>query len=208
MPASSLSLRSASRRMGAEGSEIREQLIDIAERMIAEDGCDAITARRLSEQLGLKRQIVHYYFHSIEDLIIAVIRRQGDRLRIRLKASLENGETPESLWQPGSSSPATVFEFMARATRRKPIRDEISRYLTEFRKMRVEALAKTLSPCGMKPVVPPVVVATILTAVGQALALEEGIDVNLGHEETRRYIENWLTAIEKGEQGLPGVGND
>jgi AcrR family transcriptional regulator len=190
--------------MGVEGSETREQLIDVAERMIAEEGCDAVTARRLSEQLGLKRQIVHYYFHSIEDLIIAVIRRQGDRLGNRIKASLEDGETPESLWQPGSSSAAAVFEFMARATRRKPIRDEISRYLIEFRKMRAEALAKTLSLRGIEPTVPPVVVATILTAVGQALALEEGIDVSLGHEETRRYIESWLSAIEKGGQGLPG----
>jgi AcrR family transcriptional regulator len=188
--------------MGVEGSATREQLIDVAERMIAEEGCAAVTTRRLSEQLGLKRQIVHYYFHSIEDLIIAVIQRQGDRLGNRIKASLENGETPESLWQPGSSSPAAVFELMARATRSKPIRDEISRYLIEFRKMRAEALAKTLGLRGMEPTVPPVVVATILTAVGQALALEEGIAVSLGHEETRHYIESWLSAIEKGGQGL------
>lgn len=204
MPASFVIDRSIGRRMGAEGSETREALIDVAERMIAAEGCDAVTARRLSEQLGLKRQIVHYYFHSVEDLLIAVIRRQGDRLRDRIKASLENGETPESLWQPGSNSAATVFEFMARATRRKPIRDEIRRYLTEFRMMRAEALAKALSRGGVEPAVPPVVVATILTAVSQTLALEEGIDVSLGHDETRRYIEHWLSAIEKGKPGLPG----
>jgi AcrR family transcriptional regulator len=191
------------RRRGAEGSETRQQLIDVAERMIVEEGCDAVTARRLSEQLGLKRQIIHYYFHSIEDLIIAVIRRQGDRLRDRIGASLENGETPESLWRPGSDSPATVFEFMARATRRKPIRDEVSRYLTEFRQMRADALARQMHSQGLRPAVPPIVVATILTAVGQALALEEGIEVTMGHDETRRYIESWLSEIEQGGAGLP-----
>jgi AcrR family transcriptional regulator len=195
--------RASNRRRGVEGSETRQQLVEVAERIIAEKGCDAVTARRLSEQLGLKRQIIHYYFHSIEDLIIAVIRRQGDRLRDRLKASLDHGETPESLWQPGSSSPAAVFEFMARATRRKPIRDEISRYLMEFRLMRAEALAQQLNHRGVQPAVPPIVVATILTAVGQALALEEGIDVTVGHDETRHYIENWLSEIEKGGSGLP-----
>lgn len=194
--------RTSGRRRGPADSATRQHLIDLAEKMIAEEGCDAVTARRLSEQLGLKRQIIHYYFHSIEDLIIAVIRRQGDRLRERITASLDDRETPESLWRPGSPSAASVFEIIARATRRKPIRDEISRYLLEFRLLRAEAISRQLKRNGIEPTVPPIVVATILTAVGQALALEEGIGVTVGHQETRRYIETWLSEVQKGGSGL------
>jgi AcrR family transcriptional regulator len=178
--------------MGPADSEVRERLLNVAERMIAEEGCDAVTARRLAEALGLKRQIVHYYFRSIEDLIIAVIRRQGEALREHLAAALEQGESQATLWEPGSTTPAATFEFMAMATRREGVRAEVSRYMEEFRRMRADALAKRQVNKRVGHDAPPLAVATILTAVGQALALEEAIGVSLGHAETRAYVERWL----------------
>lgn len=190
--------RTPTRRMGVEGSETREQLIDVAEQIIAAEGCSAVTARRLSEQLGLKRQIVHYYFRSIEDLLIAVIRRQGHRLKTRLSSEMELDANPEALWKPGSEFPAAVFEFMALATRREAIRSEVSRYLAEFRKMRAEAIARWMERQGIESAVPPMAIATILMAMSQTLALEGAIDVSLGHAETRSYIEAWLRDIQSG----------
>ena len=65
--------KKTTRRLGVESSETRAQLIKLAARLIRDEGCAAVTARRLAEDLGLKRQIVHYYFGTIEDLLIVVI---------------------------------------------------------------------------------------------------------------------------------------
>ena len=69
--------------------------------------------------------------------------------------------------------------------------------------MRAEAMSEDLARRGVQSAIPPLAIATIMTVVGQALALEDGIDVTLGHDETRRYIESWLDAIRHGGGAMP-----
>ena len=71
---------------------MRSALIDAAELLIREGGYPSVTARNLADKINLKRQIVHYYFHSMDDLFIAVIRRGADKARPRLEAALDSAE--------------------------------------------------------------------------------------------------------------------
>ena len=71
----------SSRRRGVENSAVRSALMDAAELLIREGGYPSVTARNLADKINLKRQIVHYYFHSMDDLFIAVIRRGADKAR-------------------------------------------------------------------------------------------------------------------------------
>ena len=67
------------RRIGSEESATRERLLDAAEELLRTQGHSAVTVRRVAEQARLKRQLVHYYFRSMEELFVEVLRRAYER---------------------------------------------------------------------------------------------------------------------------------
>src|SRR6478736_4441687 len=66
------------RRLGTEESKTRGQLLDAAEELMLDEGYAAVTSRRVAAKAGLKPQLVHYYFRSMDDLFLEVFRRRAD----------------------------------------------------------------------------------------------------------------------------------
>ena len=70
------------RRLGMENAKSRKLLVEAADNIMIEEGAHAISARRVADRAGLKPQLVHYYFKTMDDLLIAVFRRaQEEYLR-------------------------------------------------------------------------------------------------------------------------------
>ena len=192
------------RRMGVESSETRAQLIEAAGKLLRKEGCAAVTARRLAEKLGLKRQIVHYYFSTIEDLLVAVIRRDSEEFRERLIQALGSDEPLRVIWELGNNVTATIFEFTALALRRKAIQAEMRRYIAELRRVETVAITRYLELRGIKPTIPPVAIATLIKGIAHTLAVEKALGVSEGHSEMKAIIEHWLRAFaQRGELSMP-----
>jgi TetR/AcrR family transcriptional regulator len=190
----------STRRMGVENSEIRAQLIDAAEQIIREEGSTALTARRLAEKVDLKRQIVHYYFGTIDDVYHAVMRRSAERTRARLKEALASDEPLQVMSREGHVETTTSLEFIARATRDERTRAEIKSHIEEFRGLLALALTKELEQRGLKPTISPTVVTIVMMSISEALALESVFGVTDGHAETKALLEEWLQAyVTRGE---------
>src|SRR5438132_11954568 len=85
------------RRRGGESSAMRTALVEAAEQLIRDEGYPAVTTRSLADKVNLKRQIVHYYFTSMDDLFIAVIQRVADRKRARVEAAAASDEALRAL---------------------------------------------------------------------------------------------------------------
>jgi AcrR family transcriptional regulator len=208
-PASAVTPTStATRRLGVQNSETRALLIKVAARLVRDEGCSAVTARRLAEEVGLKRQIVHYYFGTIEELLIAVIRTGVGKIHDRLKRALDSVEPDEPLrviWETGSTVTATLFEFSALAIRREPIRVEIKRYMEQYREIQSKALARHLELRGIEPKIPPVVTAIVIDSIAHTLAVERVIGVTEGHAKVRAIVEEWLQSFAKtGQTSMAG----
>jgi TetR/AcrR family transcriptional regulator len=188
------------RRRGVESSEIRTQLIDAAEQIIREQGCAALTARLLSEKVGLKRQIVHYYFGTIDDVFLAVIRRSGERTRARLQHALESDEPLRVMWREGHIASTTSLEFIAMAARNEAAKAEIKSNIEEFRGLLARGLERELELRGIKASIPATVVTIVMMGVSETLAVEATLGVSDGHAETKAHFEKWLRAyVERGE---------
>ena len=193
-----------SRRMGVESSETRAQLIEAAGKLVRKEGCAAVSARRLAEKLGLKRQIVHYYFSTIEDLLVAVIRHESEEVRERFVQALATDEPLRVIWELGNRVTVTIFEFTALALRRKAIQAEIRRYMAEFRRIETAALVRYLELRGIKPTMPPVASAILINGIAHTLAVERALGVSEGHTEMKAIIEDWLrTFAERGALSMP-----
>jgi AcrR family transcriptional regulator len=66
-----------------EGDQTREALLDAAEALFAVSGPDGVSIRSVNAAAGLAPAAVHYHFGRKDALVIAVIRRRGDRVTRR-----------------------------------------------------------------------------------------------------------------------------
>ena len=177
------------------GEESRTLLIEAAAAIIRTEGYAAVTARRLAEKVGLKRQIVHYYFSTIEDLLLAVVRHYGDAGLKRFAEVFRTGDPLRVIWEMEADSSATSFAFMAMASHRPVIRAELRRYMDEFRKLQAEAVARYFASQGITAKIPPVAAATIIQSISQALMAQSALGISRGHAETKAVVEAWLESM-------------
>ncbi len=68
----------AQRRIGTKDSATRTKLLDAAERLMIAEGYAAVTSRRVGTEAGIAPQLVHYYFRTMDDLFLEVIRRRSE----------------------------------------------------------------------------------------------------------------------------------
>jgi AcrR family transcriptional regulator len=166
--------------------------MDAAAELIRDEGPSAVTARRLAERVGLKRESVHYYFGTIEDLFVALLRRDGEAIRRELTRDLASVDPLKTIWRRTNDARAFMFELTGLAMRRKALQEEMKRFIDEFRAIHVEAVTRHLEQRGIKPAVPPAAMVVALGALSQTLALERALNVDFGHAEAQALAERWI----------------
>ena len=189
------------RRIGAEDSKTRAALLDAAQQLMLEEGYAAVTSRRVAAAAGLKPQLVHYYFRTMDDLFLALLRRGADRNRDRLTRALSSPQPLRALWAFSSEPAGTALhmEFTALANHRKVIRAELAAYAEQFRALQVAVLERMLGERGIDAgAFPPAALVLLMVSVSQVLVLEEALGVTLGHAEMRALVERTLARFAGG----------
>jgi AcrR family transcriptional regulator len=187
------------RRMGSPEAKNRAALLDAAEQIMLEEGYPAATSRRVAEKAGLKHQLVHYYFHGMDELFTASFRRSAERgLRVQAEAL----KSPQPLWALWRWHTSTVnaplwTEYIAMANHRKGLRAEIAYYSKRFREEQRWIVDRALKAYGVDPdEVPGLVAIVLLTSVSRVLVMEEALEVLDGHAETVEVVERYLRQLE------------
>ncbi len=190
---------SPTRRIGSVDSKTRAQLIQAAEQLILEEGYPAVTSRRVGAKAGLRPQLVHYYFRTMDDLFIEVFRHHAEQNLSAFERALAAKPSLRMLWKLNTDPRYAAFaiEFVALANHRKAIRGEIARYAERFRAAQLEALTAALAAGGVtEDQLPPVVALLILTGLSQVLTFEHALGVTSGHEVTVSFVESAIARIE------------
>ncbi|WP_343709701.1 helix-turn-helix domain-containing protein [Mycobacterium sp.] len=199
---------SAARRIGAPDAKNRGLLLDAAEQLMLEEGYAAVTSRRLANKAGLKPQLVHYYFRTMEDLFLEVFRRRAEEgLQVQAHA-LQSAQPLWALWRFGTDPAFTriSMEFMALANHRKEMRAEIAHYAGRFREEQRQAVTAALQRYGVdNEDIPPVVWTVLMTSLSRFLVLEQAIGMSAGHDETVELVERHLCRIEGEPQPIKGL---
>jgi AcrR family transcriptional regulator len=196
----------APRRLGTPESKTRALLLDAAEQLMLRRGYAAVTSRRVAADAGLKPQLVHYYFRTMDDLFLEVYRRRAEASIERFGRAMEVHRSLRTLWRFGTDlgGAALNIEFVALANHRNAIRDEIACYARRFRELQLDAIAAILSDHGVPPeACPPIVVLLAMTGVTQVMALEKVLGVTAGHNELIDFVDSW---IDEAERDLPNHG--
>src|ERR1700742_1958845 len=189
----------SARRIGAPDAKNRVLLLDAAEQLMLEEGYAAVTSRRLANKAGLKPQLVHYYFRTMEELFLEVFRRRAEEgLEVHAQM-LQSPQPLWALWRFGTDPAFTriSMEFMALANHRKEMRAEIAYYAERFREGERQAMATALQRYGVdNKDVPPVVWSVLMSSLSRFLVLEQAIGMSAGHAETVQLVEDYLRRLE------------
>jgi AcrR family transcriptional regulator len=198
----------SARRIGAPDAKNRGLLLDAAEQLMLEEGYAAVTSRRLAHKAGLKPQLVHYYFRTMEELFLEVFRRRAEEgLQVQAQA-LQSPQPLWALWRFGTDPAFTriSMEFMALANHRKEMRAEIAYYAERFREEQRRAVTATLQRYEVASQdVPPVVWTVLMTSLSRVLVLEQAIGMSGGHAETLEFVESYLRRLEGEPQPIAGI---
>lgn len=185
-------------KVGLERSATRALLLEAAEQLMLEEGYMAVTSRRVGTKAGVRPQLVHYYFPSMDDLFVALFRHRSERGMQQAAAALQGEQPLRVIWQQGKESRdiALTLEFMALANHRKAIRSVLEQYGEQLRRLQHEALTRYFAQRGITPAIPAEVMSLLLSSVGIFLVLESQVGVTYAHEEAEAFIEATLRDFE------------
>jgi AcrR family transcriptional regulator len=189
----------STRRIGAEDSETRAALLDATEQLMLEEGYAAVSSRHIAQKAGLKPQLVHYYFRTMDDLFLAAFRRRAEQGLERQAQAMGSAQPLRALWQLSDDSTGTalMMEFAALANHRKSIRSEIARYGELFRTRQAEVVAQVMEVHGIDTeLFSPLMVMVLITGVSQLLVMEDALGMTTGHAEARSVVERYLEQFE------------
>lgn len=187
-----------SRRIGSEQAAARPVILDAAEKVILDEGYASVTTRRVAERAGLKAPLVHYYYKTTDDLLLAVYRRAAETSLQSHAEAMSSDDPLAALWaiNINTGNTALAIEFMAMANHRKFIGEEISRYAEQIRAIQEIALKRYFRKAGIDPSpFTPLALSVILAGVARALVMESGVGIELGHDETRETVLRLLDSI-------------
>ncbi|MET9382640.1 helix-turn-helix domain-containing protein [Streptomyces sp. NPDC002928] len=186
--------------MGTENSKTRLLLLDVTERLMLEEGYAAVGVRRVAREAEVAPALVLYYFRTLDDLFLAVLRRRAND-ELERQARLLSGPQPlRALWRLSSHPGNTLTtEFTALANHRKAIRAELAATADRYREAQLEALTRALAERGteLPPELPPAVLLVLTNALGRILMMENAMGMTTRHEEALAFVEQMLQRYEE-----------
>jgi AcrR family transcriptional regulator len=184
-----------SRRMGVEGSKQRTILMDATEAVLCDEGYAGISARNVAVKAGLTKQLLYYYFRTMDDLILAVVQRINERRMLLFNEALASSDPLSALWALNSdpSGATLATELTAIASHRDTVRAEIVASAQQFRTLQVRAFSELLAK---RNIVDPAAagIVMIAAALAKTITSEAALGLTEGHAEALMIVEKMLAA--------------
>jgi len=194
----------------AQGARTRERLLEAARAVLAEEGPDRFTTRRVAERAGVSHGMCHYHFRNKGDLVLALLVQARRDWIEPLEELVDGPGPPESriraviAWM---AEPATtevmrvhtsiLISALADDRIRERYAAEYARwrapFVTLFRELAAERELDGLDPKG---------VGEAFAAAADGLVQQQAIDPSL---PTRRILGRLLDGILAGAAAPPGA---
>ena len=181
-------------------SSAEEALLDAAERLLVDVGYAGVTTRRLAEEAGVNHGLVHYYFGSIENVLIRTLERFTERLtqrqremyaadipfiekwRTAMRYLVEEDFRYEKVW----------LELQALAWNRPEMRERLARVDAEWRAVLTDAFATPREELGIE--MPLDALVSLVVTFNLGVMVERLSGITAGHAELLDWIDRFLEA--------------
>jgi AcrR family transcriptional regulator len=182
----------------AARSAAEDALLNAAERLLVDVGHSGITTRRLAEEAGVNHGLVHYYFGSIENVLVRTLERFTQRLiarqremyaadmpfiekwRTAIRYLVEEDVRYEKVW----------LELQALAWNRPELRERLAPVDAEWRAVLTEAFAQPREELGIEMPLDALVALVVTFNLG--IMVERLAGITSGHEELLAWVDGFL----------------
>jgi AcrR family transcriptional regulator len=180
-------------------SAAEEALLDAAERLLVDVGHPGITTRRLAEEAGVNHGLVHYYFGSIENVLVRTLERFTERLIARQRAMYASPDIPFiDKWRTAMrylvaedvTYEKVWYELQALSWNRPELRERVAHVDAEWRTVLTDAFAEPRERYGIE--MPLDVLVSLVVTFNEGIILERLSGVETGQQELLDWIEAWM----------------
>jgi len=179
-----------------------EALLDAAERLLVEVGYAGITTRRLATEAGVNQGLVHYYYGSLENLLVQVLERFTARMIERQRAMyaaeipfIERWRTAMRYLVADSDYQKVWWELQALAWNRPELREHVAHVDDEWRAVLTEAFAEPHERYGLE--LPLDALVSLVITFNAGVILQRLAGITTGHQELLDWIDGWIERKEK-----------
>ena len=197
----------ASRDEVQAGSPV-ELLLDAAERLLVREGYAAVTARRVAAEAGLNHGLVHYYFGSMEELLVQTLERFTRRLTERQRQMYSQDVPFIEKWRTAmaylDSDQASGYqkiwlELQAMAWNRPDLRERVAAVNAQWRGVLIEAFEGAARDYGLDAGRFPIAaIVSLVATFNEGIMLERLSGISDGHQELLAMIDGFLQELEGG----------
>jgi AcrR family transcriptional regulator len=176
-----------------------DAFLDAAERLLVDVGYAAITTRRLAREAGANQGLVHYYFGSMENLLVRVLERFTERLIARQRAMYAADMPFIEKWRQAmgyldadfaSGYQKVWYELQAMAWNKPDLRERIAHVTVEWREALAGAFEQARHEHGIG--MPVDALVALVVTFNQGIILERLSGIDSGHRELIDWIDVWL----------------
>jgi AcrR family transcriptional regulator len=184
-----------------------EAFLDAAERLLVREGAAGISTRQLAREAGQNHGLVHYYFGSVDELLLQTLERFTGRLLDRQRAMYETDAPFAEKWRTAMGFidedmavgyPKVWAELEVLASNRPEMRRRLQGVNDSWRSLLRDALAQAIEEYDLDAThFTPEALATLVMQFNKGLLLERLLGFDRGHAELLASIDGWLTSLEE-----------
>ncbi len=179
------------KRMGKEDAPARQAFIEAAERLLQREGYGSLIARRVAEEAGLKKQLLYYYFTSMDQLVDEVFDRFVKNFSDSIESVFEQADPLRSLWTLYTGGSTRMFtEFMALANHNEGLRKRIKAVTVRNDAIQREGFRKLFKANGVDyTVFPPGVALFVFSSAARNYLIEKDLGLLSCEDELQPFID-------------------
>ncbi|HWJ42423.1 MAG TPA: TetR/AcrR family transcriptional regulator, partial [Solirubrobacterales bacterium] len=184
--------------------------LDAAERLLVREGAAGISTRQLGREAGQNHGLVHYYFGSVDELLLQALERFTSRVLDRQRSMYESDAPFLEKWRAAmgfidddlaSGYPKVWAELEALGRNKPELRERLNEVDDHWRTLLRDACAQAIEEYGLeRSGFSAEAWATLVMQFNKGLLAERLLGFDRGHAEMLASIDAWLVSLQKGKK--------
>lgn len=183
-----------------------EAFLDAAERLLVREGAAGISTRQLATEAGQNHGLVHYYFGSVDELLMQTLERFTARVLDRQRAMYGTDAPFAEKWRAAmgyieedlaTGYPKVWMELETLAWNHPEMRDRLNKVNEDWRTLLRDALTEAIDEYGLDDSrFSAEALAALVMQFQKGLLNERLLGFDRGHAELLAAIDGWLASLE------------
>lgn len=175
-------------------------LLAAAKAVMEESGYASVTSRRVAAKAGLKPQLVHYYFETMDALLLELYRDLATEI-VDLQREAVASNTPlRKLWNLLADRKKRILleQFLIISCFNETIRNEMGKLGQIYRDDQIRFMERLLRENGIVEFPwSPEFLSILFNALARALSIEPSYGLSLGTENAMKVVDYYIDRFDR-----------